>query len=213
MTTLQFRTGNVSVWPDNLPSGRTADGRGAAYLDEQLDRDYRLIPLRFPDPDRTDVPVAAEYARYVTKHFEEPHGELLDRLSDEHGLMWLTIAKVAQVSVPALRKWRHGGNPTSENKLALARLLAACGRLDELGVPDAAAWLNTPIRLDQNRQRVELLRLPEGGETLLALAQDKISPSRALDVLDPTWRERHAKPSSEVTMDADGFGTVHLAEI
>ena len=79
-------------------------------------------------------------------------------------------------------------------------------------IPDVAAWLSTPIRLDQGRERVELLVLPDGGETLLALAQDKISPDQALDHLDPAWRGQFAKPTTEVTYDRHGVGTVHLAD-
>jgi transcriptional regulator with XRE-family HTH domain len=212
VTTTKFRTAGVVIGAAPMRILRTGQGRGAAHLDEGLDREYDLLPLQFPDPDRTDLPAAAEYARYVSKFFDEPTSDLLDRLSDEHGLMWLTVARVTGVSVPALRKWRHGGNPTPENKLALARLLAACDGLAELGVSDVAAWLSTPIRLDQSRLRFELLTLPEGGEPLLALAQDKISADQALDALVPRWREQHVKPTTEVTVGPDGMGTVHLAE-
>ncbi len=212
MTSLQFRTAGVTIGAPPARIPRTAQDRGAAHLDAGLDRGYEMLPLHFPDPDRTDSHVAAEYARYVGKYYDEPTSDLLDRISDEHGLMWLTIARVAQVSVPALRKWRHGGKATGENKLALARLLAACRALDDLGIRDVAAWLNTPIRLDQNRLRVELLTLPGGGEPLLALAQERISPSQALDALDPRWRERQARSTTEVTVGPDGTGTVHLAD-
>jgi len=214
VTSLQFRTAGVTIGaaPARIP--RTAQDRGAAHLDPGLDRGYEMLPQHLPDPDGTDSHVAAEYARYVGEFYDEPTSDLLDRLSDEHGLMWLTIARVAQVSVPALRKWRHGGNATGENKLALARLLAACQALDHLGIRDVAAWLNRPIRPDQNGLRVELLTLPEGGEPLLALAQERISPSQALDALDfdSRWRERYAKPTTEVTVGPNGMGTVHLAD-
>lgn len=213
MTAVKHPTGFIHGWTSTRPVGRTAHGlRGGIRLDMQIDHDQDLLPLQLPDPDGTDLPVASEYARYVAKHLDLPTEELLDRLSDEYGLMWLSIARVAQVSVPGLRKWRQGGSPTLPKKLALARLLSACEQLTEIGVPDVASWLNTPIRLDQNRLRLELLTLDEGGRTLIALAQDTISPSQALDDLDPAWRERHATPTTEVTVSPDGYGTVHVAE-
>lgn len=213
MISLEFRTGGTKVWSARPPETRTGQGRGAAQLNKQIEHDYEQVPLFvLPDPDRTDLPIAAEYARYVGKYIDRPTTELLDELSDVHGLMWLTIARVAQVSVPALRKWRHGGNATPSNKAALARLLAACEALGEVGVSDVAAWLNTPIRYDQERLRVELLELTEGGSTLLELAEDRISQAQALDVLDATWRERHSMPTTEVTLDEHGFGTVHVAD-
>ncbi len=212
MTTLQFETGTVVGWAFNPRVLRTGQGGGAVRLDQRIDRDYDQLPLLLPNPDSTDLPLAADYARYVGKYVDLDTNEVLDRLSDEHGLMWLTIARVAQVSVPALRKWRHGGNPTMPKKAALARLLACCEALDSIGIPDVAAWLSAPISLDHQRQRFELLLLPEGGATLLELAQDRISRREALDALDPGASTRHAPPTTEVTMDSDGIGTVHLAQ-
>ena len=211
MTVMRFQTANVA-WAHARFAGLTAQGRGTVRLDQHVDRDYDRLSLPLPDPDLAADALSADYARYVGKHVDMETTDLLDQLSDEHGLMWLTIARVAQVSVPALRKWRQGGNPTLPKKAALARLLAACDKLREIGIPDVAAWLSTPVRLDQSRERVELLVLPDGGETLLALAQDKISPDQALDHLDPTWRDRTDQPSTEVTYDRHGVGTVHLAD-
>lgn len=212
MTMLQFRTGNVG-WAPSRPARRTAHGRGLAHLDQQIDQDYDRLPLMLPNPnpDTAADAVSANYARYVGKHLDEDTTDLLDALSDEYGLMWLTVARVAQVSVPALRKWRHGGKPTSANKLALARLLAACGSLRELDVRDVAAWLSAPVHVDHNRYRYELLTLPDGGTALLALAQGKSSREQALDLLDATWQNR-PKSETEVTYDAAGVGTVHLAD-
>ena len=125
-TLLQFETGTVVGWAFKAGVARTGQGCGAVHLDHRIDHDYDQLPL-LPNPDNTDLPLAADYARYVSKYVDLDTGEILDRLSDEHGLMWLTIARVAQVSVPAMRKWRHGGNPTMPKKAALARRLWAAG--------------------------------------------------------------------------------------
>lgn len=209
---LQPPTGTVN-WAETRSTGRTGSDGGAAHLDQSIEFGYSLLPLHLLDPDATALADASEYARWANKYVDVPTADLLDRLSDDYGLMWLTIARAAQVSVPALRKWRQGGNPTLQKKAALARLLAACQTLQTLGVSDVAAWLSTPIRLDQSRLRVELLTLDDTGETFVALAQDKISQSQALDALDPTWRERFQKPTTEVTFAADETGTVHLADL
>lgn len=213
MTMLQFRTGTSNVaWAHGRSTARTGQGRGTAHLAEQIDSTYDRLPLLLPNPDTAPDDVVADYARYVGKHLDEETTDVLDALSDDYGLMWLTIARVAQVSVPALRKWRHGGNPTRANKLALARLLAACGALRELDVPDVAAWLSAPVHPDHNRQRYELLVLPEGGEALLALAQGKTSQVQALDLIDENWQDGYVRSETGVTFDSDGIGTVHIAD-
>lgn len=212
MKTIQFRTGTSSVaWAPGRSAARTGQRRGTAHLAEQIDSAYDRIPLLLPNPDTAADSIVAEYARYVGKHYDEETTEVLEALSDEYGLMWLTIARVAKVSVPALRKWRHGGNPAPANKLALARLMAACGALRELDVPDVAAWLSAPVHPSQNRQRYELLMSPEGGEVLLALAQGKTSQVQALDFIDANWQAGCIRSGTGVTFDADGIGTVHIA--
>src|SRR5581483_9499043 len=71
--------------------------------------------------------------------------DLLQNLTADYGLGWSDLARMVGVSVPAVRKWRHGGDiaPARFNNLAL--LAAFLGLLTDEGVADPVTWLNLPI--------------------------------------------------------------------
>ncbi len=70
---------------------------------------------------------------------------LLGELTDVRGLGWSELARLVGVSVPAVRKWRNGGDVTPPRMLALSRLAAFLELLAVEGVQDPAAWLSLPL--------------------------------------------------------------------
>jgi hypothetical protein len=70
---------------------------------------------------------------------------LLLILTTEYGLGWTDIARLVGVSVPAVRKWRHGGDITSTRLQSVARLVAFLNMLEEEEIRDPATWLNLPL--------------------------------------------------------------------
>lgn len=70
---------------------------------------------------------------------------LLSELTAGYGLGWSDIASLVGVSVPAVRKWRHGGDITPARLQGVARLAAFLNILEEDDVRDPAAWLNLPL--------------------------------------------------------------------
>ncbi len=70
---------------------------------------------------------------------------LLAELTDAQGLGWSELARLVGVSVPAVRKWRHGGSITYARLESLARLVAFLDLLHQEGVADPAAWLSLPV--------------------------------------------------------------------
>ncbi len=70
---------------------------------------------------------------------------LLADLTSGHGLGWSEVARLVGVSVPAVRKWRHGGDVTPTRLNSLGRLAAFLEMLGEEDVQDPAAWLNLPF--------------------------------------------------------------------
>jgi len=70
---------------------------------------------------------------------------LLNELTAGYGLGWSDIARLVGVSVPAVRKWRHGGDITAPRLQGVARLAAFLNILEEEDVRDPAAWLNLPL--------------------------------------------------------------------
>jgi hypothetical protein len=69
---------------------------------------------------------------------------ILLELAEEWGLGWSDIAKIVNVSVPAIRKWRNGGDISPSRLYGLARLAAFLKVLQDQNVVDPAAWLMTP---------------------------------------------------------------------
>jgi hypothetical protein len=71
--------------------------------------------------------------------------ELLSTLTAGYGLGWSDIARLVGVSVPAVRKWRYGGDISPVRRQNLARIVAFLDILYAEGISDPAAWLNMPI--------------------------------------------------------------------
>ena len=72
--------------------------------------------------------------------WREPR-ELLDVLAVERGLSWVDIARMVGVSIPALRKWRHGENVAPDNRRKLAQLTAFLSMIGTAPIVDPAAWM------------------------------------------------------------------------
>lgn len=70
---------------------------------------------------------------------------LLRELTSAYGLGWSDIARLAGVSVPAVRKWRHGGDISTLRYQNVARLVAFMCLLEEEGIRDPATWLSLPF--------------------------------------------------------------------
>jgi transcriptional regulator with XRE-family HTH domain len=110
---------------------------------------------------------------------------LLNELTAGYGLGWSDIARLVGVSVPAVRKWRHGGDITSPRLQSIARLAAFLGMLEDEDVRDPAAWLNLPIDDFDNGTSLDLLTKKEiygagGIVDLLAYAKRYISHDELL---------------------------------
>ena len=73
---------------------------------------------------------------------------LLEELSTDRGLGWSGIARLCEVSVSAVRKWRAGESISSDHRRSLARLASFLDLLQEVGpVNEAAGWLEyAPVR-------------------------------------------------------------------
>jgi len=74
-----------------------------------------------------------------------PQAAILEEIAN-HGFAWRAIARMLGVSVPALRRWRHGEPATGEHLLSMARLLAVVEILRENHlVANVAAWMEMPL--------------------------------------------------------------------
>ena len=136
--------------------------------------------------------------------------DLLEELADL-GFSWTSIARLVGVSIPAVRKWRHGATTSGENRRRLARLVALVDVLerDHL-IDDVASWLDVPLAgsaltgidvladggADDARpggagSGLAGIGVPADGHYhhLMAFAAGHIKDSQLLDWALPEWRD------------------------
>jgi transcriptional regulator with XRE-family HTH domain len=127
---------------------------------------------------------------------------LLDELA-ARGFSWRDIARIAGVSVPAVRKWRTGGTHSPERRLDLARMAGLCDLLDEYHVVDPAGWLEMPLAKGVTVAPMDLY-LAGRAELVVDAAANRAPEARELlDRFDPDWRQRYVS-DFEVFEATDG---------
>jgi hypothetical protein len=128
--------------------------------------------------------------------------DMLDELADE-GFAWRDIAALAGVSVPALRRWRQGEQPTGAHRLAIARLIAMVDiiREDHL-VSDVASWMEMPL---VHEAPVTAVDLAAAGrlQDVVDIAAGHSTGEDVLDRWQPGWRDRY-RSEFEVFQTPDG---------
>jgi hypothetical protein len=133
--------------------------------------------------------------------------ELLDELADL-GIAWRDIARMVGVSVPALRKWRHGEPATGEHRRGVARLVAFVGVLnsDHL-IQDVASWMEIPIG-ESHVTGIDLYAVGRASDLLL-YAASRIGSDDLLDTFDPGWRTK-IDHRFEIVAGGDGEPLVRM---
>ncbi|WP_258725133.1 hypothetical protein [Cellulomonas sp. NS3] len=133
--------------------------------------------------------------------------EILDEIAATFGLPWVDLSRIVAVSVPGIRKWRHAGGVTAENRSSIARVLAFMRVLRvRLAIPEPAAWMN--IRLvDGYTVTIRHLLSAANVSTLLDFAAGNIRAEDLLDGIDPEWRARWVSADEVVVFD-DGMPAI-----
>ena len=150
-----------------------------------------------------------ELRSLTVRHAREHLPTLLDRLSTL-GFSWRDIAKIAGVSVPAVRKWRRGESATGENRQRVARIVALCEiAAKRYIIADVAGWLETPLHPEAPLNGLDLMA-SERFDLVLALAHEQSGdPERVLDEFEPEWRARY-RSDVEVFTAPDGLPGLRL---
>lgn len=151
----------------------------------------------------------SDFRQLTEKYLQTTHHELLIQLSEEFGCSWTLVAKVVGVSIPAIRKWRHGGEITDAHQQRLARLVAAFDSLFRMGIDSPASWLDRRIWPDIPVRRFEALAV-DGGDLVLAYAAGQCDAVALLNAVVPRWRSLYPPERSEVTFDAASRPTIHI---
>lgn len=129
-------------------------------------------------------------------------GEMLNEMADV-GFAWRDIARLARVSVPAVRRWRQGEAATGANRLAVARIVALVEMLrDDHSVSEVASWMEVPLVSDAPVTAIDLAA--EGCfQEVVEIAAVHSTAEDVLDRLQPGWRERY-RSDYEVFEAPDG---------
>ena len=135
---------------------------------------------------------------------------LLDELTAQRGMGWSDIAELAEVSVSAIRKWRKGGDASTESRTRLARIAALLDLLEEKGlVQDPAMWMEMDLPLEAGYYIRPLDLYLQGHVTaLLDLAEGRGEMLQILDGVRPDWRS--SRSDFEVFTDTDGERSIRL---
>lgn len=150
-----------------------------------------------------------ELRSLTVRHAREQLPTLLEQLSTL-GFSWRDIAKLAGVSVPAVRKWRQGESATGDNRQRVARIVALCEiAAQRYHIADVAGWLETPLHPDAPLNGLDLMA-SERFDLVLALAHEQSGdPERVLDQFEPDWRARY-RSDVEVFTAPDGLPALRL---
>lgn len=141
----------------------------------------------------------------------EPLPDLLTELSDL-GFSWRDLSRVVGVSVPALRKWRHGESATGENRLRVARVAAFCDIVrDQYLIDEPASWLETPIHLDAPVNGFDFLAADRFDLAFRLAGDHDADPESILAEFEPQWRQRFST-GLEVFVADDGTPGLRFTE-
>lgn len=113
--------------------------------------------------------------------------DLLSELAG-YGFSWTAVARIIGVSIPALRKWRHGEAATGENRRKLAELVALVGVLaSDHVVFEIASWMEVPLA-GSTFTAIDVLAAGQIGD-LMEYAAGHLESDELLDRAVLDWRE------------------------
>lgn len=153
-----------------------------------------------------------QWANRVKALESTPVQEMLTNLYDS-GFSWRDIARLLDVSVAAVQKWRGGTKMTVKNQVKLRNFLAGYDMVasHKVGV-DIASWLDIPI---VPKVPITPMDLWSFDNPVLffenALAED-VDPERILDEYDIDWRPKYRDDGFETFTDSTGNVAIRMKD-
>jgi hypothetical protein len=135
--------------------------------------------------------------------------DLLDVLSDA-GFAWRDVARLAQVSVPAVQKWRRGEGMTGANRHKIAKVVALLDVLANHFVSEPVSWLEMPVKDGVALSRLDMIADGRFDLVLELISDDgdPVSASAVLDEFEPNWRESLVDTAFEAFVASDGVVSI-----
>ena len=143
------------------------------------------------------------------RHAAKATVDLLALVSDA-GFAWRDVARIMNVTVPAVQKWRREGGMSGLNRLRLARIVGLLELLESNMVSEPVSWLEMPLRPEVAITKMDLLMVGRFDLVLELLSDDDgaMPIDGILDEYDENWREKYVDNRFESFMAADGMMSV-----
>lgn len=133
---------------------------------------------------------------------------MLDELAGL-GFAWRDIARLVNVSVPAVQKWRKGEKASGDSRARIASLLAACDLIkSHYMVEDIASWFEMPLSSSAPVTPITLYAANRA-DLVFEFASGHQDPEVLLSEFEPDWRERY-RSDFEVFEASDGHRSIRM---
>lgn len=125
------------------------------------------------------------------------------------GFAWRDIAKLVNVSVPAVQKWRKGEKASGDSRIRIASLLAACDLItSHYMVDEIASWFEMPLSTHAPITPISLYAASRA-DLVFEFANGHVDPEELLSEFEPDWRERY-RSEFEVFEAGDGNRSLRM---
>jgi hypothetical protein len=125
------------------------------------------------------------------------------------GFAWRDIARLVNVSVPAVQKWRKGEKVSGDNRHRMASLLAACDLIkSHYMVEEIASWFEMPLSSSAPITPITLYAANRA-DLVFEFANGQVDPEALLSEFEPDWRERY-RSDFEVFEAGDGNRSIRM---
>mgnify|MGYP003610418792 CR=1 FL=1 len=125
------------------------------------------------------------------------------------GFAWRDIARLVNVSVPAVQKWRRGEKASGDSRFRIASLLAACDLItSHYLVEEIASWFEMPLSASAPVTPIDLYEANRA-DLVFEFANGHADPEALLSEFEPDWRERY-RSDFEVFEAGDGNRSIRM---
>lgn len=155
--------------------------------------------------DYSDLHQRSRYVEWQSRTNSKARAQVSDMLEElaDLGFAWRDLARLLDVSVAAVQKWRKGGSVTGNNRRNVATLLAACDLIiEDYGVQEIASWFEMPILADVPVTPMDLYERKRT-DLVFEHASGQVDPEQVLTEFDSEWRKRY-KSGFEVFRSGEG---------
>ncbi|MDO4259277.1 MAG: hypothetical protein Q4C87_07135 [Actinomycetaceae bacterium] len=151
-----------------------------------------------------------EWRRAASKRAKSSVTSMLAELADL-GFAWRDIARMLNVSVPAVQKWRKGEKASGANRMRIASLLAACDLVAKhYMVDEVASWFEMPLSPPAPVTPI-ILYAAQRVDLIFEFASGHVDPEALLSEFEPDWRERY-RSDFELFEAGNGLRSIRLKD-